>query len=897
MTKPTGPDHEAHPDGSDNIKPVSDKKTDNLNPDRTADNKEVQNERAKNADDFSMDRFSVADIMKANADLQQGISKFMIVDDGETVARSKTKNETALLAARTETVAPESARLDASAPAVKSDASGFNLFRDNGTEAATVAPSGESQVVKSKSHQESGEKKSHNQTVIESFKPQPGKSTLKSNGYHHPEHLSNGFGEYEFTYPHGEEWTNNLVKLTIKEKSGNSHVYEKQADGWHIYEVSKSGTIKPIEPSKIKSIEQLDSGKVTFTFKDNSTRIDLPEGMRETQTPGTIVKTWPDGSILTSESPGTKLLRKPDGHGGFVDTHCGPRPDDEFTITRTADGKVLVREKPGDEPYKPISGDDTISHARDYLTKLVRGRFENPEEFVRFQADMARFESREARIESDLVLQGKSKAEAKRLAHEEISKTYENISRLLTADLKKNPLVDGEKREMIAAQLMRNAATPTLISQGEFKTCNVTALEVRMYSKHPKDASRVVVDMATNGEYVLKNHNKVTINDEAFDNFDTPGQSQTLDGTRNLASQLFQVTAVNIHYAREFGNHKQYEIHKPNPNANPPVQTEVLRENWSLGVFKGSDPELGGNEEAEIGAEITGDQPKEAYIRTPVIDPRMVPIGIDIINSETELQTKLIYARDHGLLPVTIRVHTGNEPFYTDSGRGTAGGAGGWHVVNVTDVENGPPMSLSLDNQWSSKVDHAGQNRLSLDDLYFSMREPDNIFQWAQMEGRRSKGTLSPRQELDLDRQKAGRGWMILNFDDYEKRLKLDLEHANRERAEGHMTPFLYDQIVKQFNSAINGLPPGERFKMLEFEKQLGPTNHDEFNEAIIDTMTRILVDKSKKVKEHTWTEQDHKQHVVAVSEFARLLKLKSLTEKDRTVIEDTVKELEKRLK
>jgi hypothetical protein len=81
-------------------------------------------------------------------------------------------------------------------------------------------------------------------------------------------------------------------------------------------------------------------------------------------------------------------------------------------------------------------------------------------------------------------------------------------------------------------------------------------------------------------------------------------------------------------------------------------------------------------------------------------------------------------AKEKGLFPMTFAVYTGNEPFYSDSGAGRAGGSGGWHVVNVMDYNAGPPPTVSVDNTWGAGADHLkSDNQVSLHDLYQSLRE------------------------------------------------------------------------------------------------------------------------------------------------------------------------------
>src|SRR5262249_53565715 len=133
------------------------------------------------------------------------------------------------------------------------------------------------------------------------------------------------------------------------------------------------------------------------------------------------------------------------------------------------------------------------------------------------------------------------------LSPEEVAKTYKQIERLLEPSGDK-PIEQAEKNKL-ALEVMRHVAHPQDISQGSYNTCNVTTVETRTYTRQPSEAAKLVADVALTGQYTAHDGTVVAVSPKAH------GQSKldlpTPDGTRDHASEIFQVTAVNIHYAQE----------------------------------------------------------------------------------------------------------------------------------------------------------------------------------------------------------------------------------------------------------------------------------------------------------------------------------------------------------
>lgn len=615
------------------------------------------------------------------------------------------------------------------------------------------------------------------------------------------------------------------------------------------------------------------------------------------------VRTSSDGVINADYEDGSSYTRVPHKDGSYVQYHAGTRPDDGFIVTKTADGQFQVSEKVGDKPYTSID-DPAIKTERDRLSALAKSHISDPADYARFQANMARFEAREHEIEESLKKQHPelSAKEITKQAHDEVRKTYANISHLLEA--KDNPKVplDGAKRTEIAEQIMRNAANPTLIDQGLHNTCNVTAVEVRAYSRHPSDASRLVVDMATNGEYVTKSGTHVTINKDAFQNHETYPYDQfnpPLPPGRSLASQIFEVTAVNVHYAKNYPN-IHYEQVAGDPTATPPHNGEQLMD------YSGAKPKpvldsnkmpvrspaLDGEAIAGVSSEITGDQPKFGYIRWD----QHAGNKVEAISDEATFLTTIAQAKAKGELPVTIEVHTGNEPFYRDSGAGTAGGSGGWHVVNVTDFNPGPPPTVSVDNQWGPAADHTGPNKMSVQDLYLTMRDSADAGQLKEriadlqkeLDADKAAGKSDYPKEIELNMLKFKTGQVTQQ--ECERQIKQALTAAEKDWAAKKMSDKEYDAALYTFQRTINTLPVQDRFGLLRFEMDSGLISKEGYESFLITTMVKVRQDQQKAMREGTFTEQQQEQYLAAVQTFHN--NLRQLAPADQAAIKKSIAEM-----
>jgi inhibitor of KinA sporulation pathway (predicted exonuclease) len=406
-------------------------------------------------------------------------------------------------------------------------------------------------------------------------------------------------------------------------------------------------------------------------------------------------------------------------------TDKGPKPQEkEQEQNKPSEQNTEATETPRQKALKEYVQE------HDHMLALAKEKIKDPGEQNQFATSVRQFESRLTDMAKSYEQQGMSHEEAQIRALKEAQKTYEQVNRLIEAKDNPNLPVTQQQRVTLAEQTMQHAASPTAIDQGQHRTCAVNSVESRMYTSTPSEAARMVADLATTGEYTTTKDNvKVTLNKDDLKPDAEAAKAGKVDGSRDHASQLFQIGAVNVWYAGHEPN-LRYEQRKIDPTLTPPDTGERI-------VDYSSNPP----EEKRPGffARLTGTK-EDAYNQPRMTAEKIVYVGDQIeggkshdwqlergtnVKSYEELESKLKDAKEHGKLPLVVTVHTGNEPFYTDSGEGAAGGSGGWHSVTITDYKAGPPASVAVDNQWGTSSDHLGDKRIPLRDMYNAMGSPE----------------------------------------------------------------------------------------------------------------------------------------------------------------------------
>lgn len=490
--------------------------------------------------------------------------------------------------------------------------------------------------------------------------------------------------------------------------------------------------------------------------------------------------TWSDGRAQYDYKDGRKLFRSAEVNGSYTQIASGPRPEDNFFLQKTADGKYLVSEKIGMRPVETNDQTDVrAAHAK--MHDLAEAKIKDPAQKAKFEADMARFEGR---------------ARERGLSDTEVTKTYAEVMRMLEAG---SGAVNAERRVQLAQQVLSQAADPRIIDQGDKNTCNVTAVESMIYTTDPSKAAGLVSQVALSGEYSDPDGNKVKLDKRSLTPDEQARRHPTLDGERSFATQLFNVTAVNLAYQRD-GVQRRYEQHarsdEPNDSGerlydtsrNPRVELKAERE-----------PDLDDDQIVEAHRGITGRQDEVVFLSS---ESNIAGLGNKLtkVADEAAFQSRLEKLAADGKLPVIVGIQSNVEPFYSDVG-GMEASDSGPHVVTITGYKPGKPPRISVDNTWGSETDKRSFQMTSAE-LWEAMKGADTGSTRKEIQDNRAKGKIDQQRELDLLRY---------------------------EREEEILDDAAYGKAVAAKMSEARDF-----FKQQERDKQLDKTSKDRFDQKLM---------------------------------------------------------------
>ncbi|HEY9678910.1 MAG TPA: LysM domain-containing protein [Drouetiella sp.] len=409
-----------------------------------------------------------------------------------------------------------------------------------------------------------------------------------------------------------------------------------------------------------------------------------------------------DGKTKVEFKDGTSYTRTPDAEGGHTDVHNGPKPEDHFEVKVKNDGSVEKSTQSQD-----VTPD--LSVEREKLDHLADSKIGLTKERAQFKDDMAAFEKR---------------AREQHLSAEEVAKTYHQVSRVL--DATGTHPIDDRKRTRVALGIMAVAAEPTSNDQGCHNTCNVTVIENRLFTREPSSAAKLIADVATTGKYVGADGTTVNLDRESFATHGEEAMNAPRGtNVRNYASQLFDVTAVNLilvkhneatippgdlRYSQERANgFKDSGERVRDFSTNPPKV--VGDDPTEAGLFNGM---------IDINSMITGRFEPDAFLSHK---DSITPLDSSVTSFDTQedFEAKLAAAKKSGSFPIVLGVHANNSPFFDEADQRRPLHADqalqDGHVVLVTGYD---PVkhTVTYDNQWGNSQDHSDDRPVSVADMY-----------------------------------------------------------------------------------------------------------------------------------------------------------------------------------
>jgi hypothetical protein len=281
---------------------------------------------------------------------------------------------------------------------------------------------------------------------------------------------------------------------------------------------------------------------------------------------------------------------------------------------------------------------------------------------------------------------------------------------LLSSDIGPGDKLLATDRVKLAVHLLANLKDPTLIDQGGKSTCAVASIEVCMYLREPSKAMRLVTDIALYGEFTTRDGTRIKIDDFSRKADREAQVLKTEDKSRNYASQLFHVAALNVHHQRESKGERHYRQVKPT-SGDDLGERIWNREDGTYEAFKG----LEMNHIPSIYEEIAGNRPSTVGIIHGDLE-KSAPRGVSTFRSEAEFERLLNKLAVWKNLPVTIAVYS-NMPGFDRPSRVL-------HAVTITGYDPVTKM-VKVDNQWGRAKDH-NRTGLPLHVLYMATH-PDPL--------------------------------------------------------------------------------------------------------------------------------------------------------------------------
>lgn len=529
-------------------------------------------------------------------------------------------------------------------------------------------------------------------------------------------HLGSQNGpELKLTSVHGQ----GLQDGTVVFQRPGEDVWQR-ADGFR--EISDRGGLARIEDANGKVVTARDSAGTDrfYSYAEDGqlNRIEYSDGRVSERSKDSDVWKMSQADGSHTEWKG-KIEVESDGSLKYTDAEGKQRPWRE-----KVDASMEIIRENGRVDY--LASHLDVEKPR--LEKLAEANFAEPRQRQRFTEMMQKFEDRARRAG---------------VSDQEIADTYHQINRLITAG-SEAPIPQGQ-RVRLAEQILQQAGAPTSIDQGFNNTCNVATVEARIFSREPSEAARLITDVATTGKYVAADGRVVDLgrvpgllnpDGESLMSLNRPFDPRyhediKVDARRTYASQLFEMTAVNLTHAAPKGTAPEvgvvmYEKHpsavrgdsgellvKYTPNADGTISKTVI----------GKAPEIGGSQLEGVHNQITGGTDKGFVIRGTGWNNVPRPTVVEVA-SAADFATALQQMERDKNFPAILMVDTRHPPFTQVINDPAAGGAGGAHVVTIEGIYTGRDGRLYVEfsNQWGSQYEHLGSRAVAADDLFIASK-------------------------------------------------------------------------------------------------------------------------------------------------------------------------------
>src|SRR5262249_30067698 len=140
---------------------------------------------------------------------------------------------------------------------------------------------------------------------------------------------------------------------------------------------------------------------------------------------------WQDGVVRFDNADRSGYVFRPGENGAYTEHHWGLKPQDNYDLRHTADGRYEVADA-GKDNFKELpadANDPRLERAK--LRDASDALISDPKERAKFEAEMARFETRNKDLQQMYEKQGLNPEEAARKAQKEITDAYRTIRKLM----------------------------------------------------------------------------------------------------------------------------------------------------------------------------------------------------------------------------------------------------------------------------------------------------------------------------------------------------------------------------------------------------------------------------------------------------------------------------------
>jgi YD repeat-containing protein len=471
--------------------------------------------------------------------------------------------------------------------------------------------------------------------------------------------------------------TTPVTGYELKDNSGHTTKVEVAADG-------KATITRQGGTEFFDKYEKEPNGDLKLTRANNSTL--------EIKSDGTMVSRDKNGHIVdTTSADGIKTefgrdkkgnvveLTVTDGQGKVVEHQEKPKDlqvndtDGSYTM-KSADGSTIARKIDGSQDVTDKNG----QHVESGGEKLLKDTPNlTPEQQKQLKADMG---------------------EIDKLPEEQRKKVYESLDKIAHSEAA-TKLTDQQRNELVTS-LAHQIAHPESVHQGSKMTCALASAEANMARNHPDTYADMVSKLAVDGKYTTPGGK--TVEAQMVDGH-LAGDSDG-SGRRNLSSEVFQNAAAQLAMA----DGDKYQSFMPGHRPLPPgasLSTDtgerVVHKDGSTSVFDG----ITADQEATVMNQLA---PQDKYKATKPID------------SQADLEKAM---KDNGGLPMTVGVHVGSESKFLGMNDGDAAAGSGYHMVNITHYEAGPPAVVYFENT-AGGDDHSYPNGkgVPVDDFVKAMK-------------------------------------------------------------------------------------------------------------------------------------------------------------------------------